>query len=335
MGLKEYIINNEKIFSGKKDIKYFFCEKKESDKLIVTFPGFSSPGKPPEYNYVRTLIDCNCHKLFILDDYGPRGSYLIGENRDNSIEDSVIDLIKTICKEKEIERNNVILQGSSKGGFCALYFGIKYQFGYVIAGGPQVNLGNYIFYVAPEVGEYITGGNDENDIKYLNSLIYNLINLPSKNFPKIFLHVGKGDHHYKGHILPLLEKLDQKDIRYEIDLPNYYSHTSVGMYYPDYLLKTLNNIDTRIVCQKPEIVETDIYYENCLLNISCFAKGDNLEYSFYIFKENDIIEKTGYQKEPILNYSIQSNGIFRARIFVKEGFQLNSKYTDEIQIKKC
>lgn len=42
MGIKEYIQNNEKTYIDKKDIKYLFCGKKNSNKLIVTFPGFSS-----------------------------------------------------------------------------------------------------------------------------------------------------------------------------------------------------------------------------------------------------------------------------------------------------
>jgi len=171
MRIIEYIEKNEEVFKGKKDIKYIFNERKNSDKLIVTFPGFASPGVPPQYNYVRTLMDCNCHKLYILDDHGPRGSYLIGENKDHSLEESVMSLITNICETYNIKPKNVILQGSSKGGYCALYFGIKYNFGYVIAGGPQIYLGNYLLSIVPEVAEYIAGGKSEDDRDYLNGLL--------------------------------------------------------------------------------------------------------------------------------------------------------------------
>lgn len=332
MGIKEYVQNNEKTFKDKKDIKYLFCEKKYSNKLIVTFPGFSSPGRPPEYNYIRTLMDCNCHKLYILDDYGPRGSYLLGENKDHSIEVSVVSLISHICKKYDIKLKNVILQGSSKGGYCALYFGIKYNFGYVIAGGPQINLGNYLLYVVPDVAEYIAGGKDENDIAYLNRFLYDLVDLPSKKFPKIFIHVGKGDHHYKGHILPFLKKLDEKIIDYEIDIPNYSSHTSISLYYPDYLLKTLHSIDNNLILLKPTILKTSIKSENGSLNITCEAVGANLKYACHLYKEKDIIEKSNYQDEDTFKFPINSKGTYRARVYVKENSHFNSKITDEIII---
>ncbi|UTB33053.1 MAG: hypothetical protein NKF70_01910 [Methanobacterium sp. ERen5] len=134
MGPKEYIETNEKIHGKDKVIKYIFCEGKISNQLVVTFPAFAKSNQPPQYNYIRTLRNCKCSRLFILDDFGPRGSYLIGETRDNSIEESVISLINDICLEHSIKKENVIVNGTSKGGYCALYYGIKYKFGYVIAG---------------------------------------------------------------------------------------------------------------------------------------------------------------------------------------------------------
>lgn len=333
MGIKEHIRNNEGVYEGEKAIKYVFCDGGNSDILIVTFPGFASPGIQPQYNYIRTLIDCNCHRLYILDDYGPRGSYLIGKNGDHSIEDSVVSLISTMCDKYGVESGNVILQGSSKGGYCALYFGIKYNFGYVIAGAPQINLGNYLLKVAPDVAEYITGGKNEENKGYLNGLLFDLVDLSSGRFPKIFIHVGRGDHHYPNHIVPFLEKLDEKGKEYKINLANYSSHGWVGSYYQEYLLKTLNYIDDTIINPKPSILKTTINYEYGLLKVTCNAQGDNLKYACYVFKENDVIETIYYQIKPYFEYPIHSNGVYRARVYVMENTDVNSTFTDEIIIK--
>ena len=170
MGIKEYIKRNEKTYHDKRDIKYLFCEGNNSNKLIVTFPALQSEGKRSIYNYIGTLMESTDNKLYLLDDFGDRGSYLIAENRNNSIEKSVVSLILYICKNYKIKKENVILQGSSKGGYSALYFGIKYGFGYVIAGAPQTYLGNFLQLDAPKVADYIAGGHEEEDINYLNNL---------------------------------------------------------------------------------------------------------------------------------------------------------------------
>lgn len=332
MGIKEYIEQNEKLFTiGKMPIKYIFCDGNNSDKLIVTFPGFSSPKNPPKYNYIRTLSDCNCHRLYILDDYGPRGSYLIGKNRNQSIEESVMALILTICAKYNINSKNVILQGSSKGGYIALYYGIKYEFGNVITGAPQINLGNYLLYVAPEVAKYIAGGTEKEDIMYLNSFLYDYLNDESIEFPKIFIHVGKGDHHYKGHIIPFLSRLKDKGINYEINVKEYFSHNSIGYYYPEYLLKTLHNIDNKIISCNSSI-KSEINYENGLFRINCYPNDNNLKYACHLYKENEIIEKVNYQKQSTFEFINKLKGIFRAKLYVKDKFHVNSTFTDEIKI---
>jgi len=127
MGISEIIVDREKLHIDGRQISYLFCEKKGSDKLIITFPGFTEVGEF-KYRYVRTLKDINAHRLFILDNFGHRGCYLIGENRDLSVETAVMSLINKLLNEYNINPKNVILNGSSKGGWISLYYGIKYGF---------------------------------------------------------------------------------------------------------------------------------------------------------------------------------------------------------------
>jgi hypothetical protein len=260
MGLVEIIKSNEKVHKAGRDLKYLFCEKEGSDKLIVTFPGFNTETGAFRYRYVRTLKDVNAHRLFLLDEFGTRGCYLLGANRDFSVETAVISLIITIIKKYEIKIENVIIQGSSKGGWMALYYGIKYRFGHVIAGGPQTKMGDFLMYdveVIPnkeihffskvKVADYIAGGHEKEDIEYLDSLLFDLLYDSPENFPDINIHIGKGDFHYERHILPFIEELDKNHIKYELNIEEYTEHDDLEIYYPEYLIKTLKSIDSTLV----------------------------------------------------------------------------------------
>lgn len=332
MGIKEYVENNEKTHGKDKIIKYIFCEGKNSNKLIVTFPGFVKSHQPPQYNYIRTLKNCNCNRLFILDDYGPRGSYLIGEARDNSIEESVISLIKDVCEKYQVKKENVITNGTSKGGYCALYYGIKYNLGYVIAGAPQTKLGDYLSYF-PEIADYISGGHETEDIIYLNSLLYNMVQ-DQAEFPEIYVQVGKGDHHYKNHILPFFKELDKKEANYTLELRNYSTHSLIGHYYIEYLLKTLKSIDKSIIkSQNPEIESASIKSVSGYLEITCISHGDDLEYSLELYNVNKLINKTNYQTNSTFQYPIDAPGMYHAKIYVKNDLSYSTSLTDEIEVK--
>jgi hypothetical protein len=267
MGLIETIKRNEQVHNAGRDLKYLLCEKEGSDKLIVSFPGFNTETGAFRYRYVRTLNEVNAHKLFLLDEFGTRGCYLLGKNRDFSVETTVMSLLNTIMKKYNIKIENVIMQGSSKGGWMALYYGIKYRFGYVIAGGPQTKMGDFLMHdteIVPDeeihffskvlVADYIAGGHEKEDIEYLDNLLFDLLYYSPENFPKIYIHVGKGDFHLEKHILPFTDELDKDHIKYRLDIEEYDEHNDLAYYYPEYLLKTLNGIDKKLIT----IIEEEI-----------------------------------------------------------------------------
>ena len=221
------------------------------------------------------MKDVNAHRLFILDDFGFRGCYLLGENRHFSVEKAVISLINTILKEYNIKKEDVILHGSSKGGWIALYYGIKYGFGYVIAGGPQTKIGNFLIEhefdtSIVKVADHIAGGHEEEDKEYLNNLLYNLVNPTIKNYPKIYMHIGRGDFHYPKHIKPFLKELDSYNVKYELDVEEYDAHSALEWYYPEFLLETLNSIDNSLLDQV-------IRRRGDKINLNQYKKSDNIQ----------------------------------------------------------
>ena len=246
MGIVEIIKKNEKVFKDLEEITYLFCKKQGSNKLIVTFPGSTTAGKFV-YNYVNTLIDVNTNRLFLMDNFGYRGCYLLGYHRNFTVEKSVVSLINTIMEDCGIKKENVIIQGSSKGGWIALYFAIKYKFGYAIVGGPQTKLGDFLIQNNQKsllkIVDHIAGGHEEEDRKYLNNLLYDLIPGITKNSPKIYLHSGTVDLHY---VEPFIKELENNNINYKLDVKEYDHHKYISKFYPEYLLETLNSIDNKL-----------------------------------------------------------------------------------------
>ena len=115
---------------------------------------------------------------------------------------------------------------------------------------------------------------------------------------------------------------------------NYFSHPLTGTYYPNYLLKTINYIDDNIISLKPYIFNTTITYKSGLLKMTCNAEGENIVYACYIFKKENIIEKIMYQKDNSFEYSINSNGLYRARLYARDlENNINYELTDEITVK--
>ena len=138
-------IEGEQIFNDAVDIKYLF-KPGQTKKLLVIFSGFNSPEDTRQlsYNYSRTLSGLNCNKLYILDDPDPRGSYYIGNITEKKQEKSVISLINHYMNTLNLDYSDIISCGSSKGGTAAIYFGYKYSFGNIIAGGHKFTLTNIL-----------------------------------------------------------------------------------------------------------------------------------------------------------------------------------------------
>lgn len=105
-------------------VKYLLITPEiKSDKLIIGFSAFSL--KEPTYNYVNTLKDIPVNRLYILDDYGEKGSYYLGNINSTFVQDAVVNLIEHVMTENNIKRQDVTCIGSSKGGVGGYLFCTK------------------------------------------------------------------------------------------------------------------------------------------------------------------------------------------------------------------
>lgn len=231
--------DGEKTFASIHPIKYYFEKARLSNKnkLMIIFSAFSTD--EPKYNYINTLKTCDCNKLFILDDFGKKGTYYLGLNGDFNIEASVMSLISYIMSENNILFSNVISVGSSKGGSAAIYYGLKYNFGNVIAGAPQYKIGTYLSDLSiRDYGLDIFGEiSDHNRIKYNN-----LIRLVANDNTNIFLLTSDGDNQYKK-ILKEFEYVSKElNIKLNIEKCEINNHGEIAREFPKFLYDKLDLI---------------------------------------------------------------------------------------------
>jgi hypothetical protein len=311
--------SRETVFKSHRDLRYHFIEAKDpicAKKLVVVFSAIS-PKYTYNYNYMTTLASAPMNQLYILDDFGDQGSYYIGHNRDHLIETSVISLILHIVSKLQITLKDVLLMGSSKGGYSALYYGIKYSMGTVLSLGPQTRLGDFLSEGHPNVAEYIANGNWEGNVYYLNELLYRLVEENRDTLPEIHLMVGNTDSHWENHVLPFTKHLEQKDIFFTLDLIDNVNHSELkdisSAYINRYIAKKFLNQDI------PEVYVTKILLEQegDIIRSTTTAYGAGLTFAHYWYFNNELIEKIPYSESKIAEIKCDKEGLYRVRVFVR------------------
>ena len=317
----------EKVYESSKSIRYHFIpaeDGKFKDKLFIIFSAMAQKNTFV-YNYMKSLEEIKANKLFILDDFGDQGAYYLGYQRDFSIETAVTSLIQYIMAKYEITHKNVTTIGSSKGGYAALYFGIKYHFGNVITGAPQSKLGHFLINQAghPNIANYISGGADEADTQYLDQILFTLLSQPKDVSPKINILIGDKDHHYKNHVIPLYDVLIERGYKVDLDVKEGIIHEDLKTYFPPYLIHQVKEVlgiksEYKDPIPKPKIRGLDYRrLSSNKIQVKCDAFGSGLKYAYYIYKNNELIEKFHYQSNEVFQYETKSPGDYRIRVYVK------------------
>ncbi|WP_052256867.1 hypothetical protein [Salinicoccus sp. YB14-2] len=248
MNIKDLIKSNEKVYKGMNHtIKHLFIPTEKSEHLIVIFSGFHGreiTGKPPVYNYIKTLSEIPANKLFILDSVEDVPVYYYGtRGRDSYLQDTS-NLIISYLKKLNIDQRRLILAGSSKGGTGALAIGFNIEAGHIISAANQLYVGDYLNSI-PKVRNLIFnnifGNNEDNNVERLNKSFEEKI-LVKKSKSNLYFHAGTRDYTYAKHMKPMLIHFDENKIYYELDLRNYVGHSAVVYYFPEYLKRKINDI---------------------------------------------------------------------------------------------
>lgn len=174
-------------------------------------------------------------KLFLLDDFGSRGSYHWFEGGTDRPERLTSELIEFIKGKKNYKK--LYTAGSSKGGTCAIYFGLVHQADEVFSGACQYHVGTYISTPAHrDILEGMMGKKaGEQDVQKLDSIMPRILKEHAHTKTRIHLCYSKAEHTYRKHIVDLIEDLQKNDIKY-VEKEDYYTdHADNGIYFSAYL----------------------------------------------------------------------------------------------------
>lgn len=242
--LKIMIREKQHLYGGCK-LKYML-EKNKSSKLIVVFSGIPRAGLKARYNYNRTLKNANVNKLFILDDlgYDKRGGYYLGKDKKFFMEKAVLDLISKVKSDLDI--TETIYCGSSKGGWAAIFFGIRDNGSRIIAGSLQYLLGNYVTrneIVTENLMKYVMGPDfTQGDVEFLNNLLRDTIKAYSNNDFCLYLHYSDSEFTYEDHMIHLINDLRKFGIHFSEDVQHYKNHNELSLYFPEFLRNKVNEL---------------------------------------------------------------------------------------------
>lgn len=214
------------------DLPYLF-QKNGSDTLMIVFSAFT--GKMRRYNYVRSFKDIKTDKLFILDPWGYLGSYNLYENGSSHPMETTLNLIEKIASGGGYK--SIYTAGSSKGGTCAIYFGLTVNATAIFSGACQYNLGTYV--TRPERIEIFHGmmGSKAGkaEIDRLNNMVKDKIK--EKKNTKTVIHVlySKKELTYERQIVDLLKDLEANHIPY-LDVERFFeNHDEVSAPFVEYV----------------------------------------------------------------------------------------------------
>ncbi|MCK6206134.1 hypothetical protein KZX50_11830 [Bacillus infantis] len=234
-------------------LKYIYLHEENSPFLVVVFQAMA---KTPGYNYIKTLDEFPVSKLFIKDDYGPKptgATYYLGESKSMGVAHKVQALIERVRTHNGLVKDRVVCAGSSKGGYASIFHSFLGGYGFAVAGGPQIYLGDYLGKnlknlesVSTPIYQYITGGLSEEDKSWANGLMTGMIEerlVTSPARPRIMIHVGKGEPHYRAHVKPFSEFMAAMGYeKLDLNLGNYDTHKELAVHFPIFLQQKIRQI---------------------------------------------------------------------------------------------
>ena len=221
-------------------LRYIY-KNNHADKLVIVFSGFSP--KRPVYNYKRALQNVkHINQLYILDDFGYRGSYYWLEDGKDTPLTLTNGLICHIIGEGRFKE--VYTMGSSKGGTCAIYFGLEFSVKGVYAGACQYFVGNYLnsdnnkLILKAMLGD----GYTQDVFDKLNNMLRDQLQCHKGSSTVVNLLYSKHEHTYPEHIAYLIQDLQKYMIPFTEQIEEFEDHSEVGRFFKPYIQKAFLNL---------------------------------------------------------------------------------------------
>ncbi|GAA2089340.1 hypothetical protein GCM10009759_12160 [Kitasatospora saccharophila] len=190
--------------SGAVPIEYRFSHARNGNRHLVVV--FANLNAPDEYGWGTGVLDkVRGNVLWIRDLFEGANAYYLCKRMDFSLERSVAALIERVMRSLQLTPQDVTLFGSSKGGTSALFFGLKYGYGNIVASVPQFNIGSFVRDHMPSAAKVMMGEVTEQNVAVIDALLPDLvIDSPHRN-ANIYLITSPQDEQYLRQVQPFVQ----------------------------------------------------------------------------------------------------------------------------------
>ncbi|MCE4955681.1 hypothetical protein [Macrococcoides caseolyticum] len=247
ISIAKLIDEKQQIYQGKShQIKYLYLEETNAPYLVVVLSGFSGREAYREnakFNYIKTLLNHKCNKLYIMDEVDNVPTYYYGTNSEPNYLEDCISLVKMLMSQSNIDNKHLIIAGSSKGGTGAILIGNGLNAGHILAGAPQYFPLDYLNEINEKARNLILSNilRSSSDSDSVQLDIKEKM-LDVKEPTKLYLHAGNEDLHYIKHLRPYMSMLTKRKKLYALDLQHYEGHHNLKHRFPIFLSRMVNEI---------------------------------------------------------------------------------------------
>lgn len=235
-----YIKLHEKKYQNR--LRYLFCNN-NSDVLFVVFPAFN--GEKRRYNYIKGLMRYKVDKLFLLDDFGVKGSYLLFEDGDDTPRKLTIGLLSELIIKKNMKKLSlwvrakaVLVQYIMAWNLMQI---IYWQVHASIISGSYLHREDHEDIFKGMMGQ--NASQQESDI--LNKIMPNQLKKHSGSNSFVFNIYSEKELTYQRQIIDLNKKMKECNIKHENVVLDFENHDDVGIHFLQYIHKNLSKLITK------------------------------------------------------------------------------------------
>lgn len=278
------------------------------DELVFVFSALSDPGVFT-FNYRRPLAGSRSPRVFVLDDFREQGVYFLAENRSLRVFDAVQEFIRGRVAEAGVSPYRVRFVGTSKGGTGALIHGLTFGSGTIVIGAPQWNIGTFLATPHPGMVRAIAGGRTDADVAWLNAQTDRIV-AESTFRGTVTVLVGERDHHWEGHVQPMVRALRARDVVTHVLLGRGTQHGDIGPAFSQWLAAA----DAHRTGGPPPVwvSVSDRALRACMVPL----KG--WQFAARLVRDGTTLDRPGYRNDPVWDWTDLAPGTYVLRIFVRE-----------------